>query len=125
MFVSVRTFYSLETTLSMPGVALFNCIISAAGLILMYQILPETENRTLEEIEMHFADGTKKLTDRKIPKLKVRQNVGEIPTRPVLVIEIQESTKKHTDDGCENRAFADDEKVKARQTINDTHPNTT
>lgn len=39
----------------MPGMVLFNCFINAMGFILMYKILPETENRTLEDIEMHFA----------------------------------------------------------------------
>lgn len=64
----------METTLSMPGVALFNCIIIAGGLILMYKILPETENRTLEEIELHFADNSKKLTDREIATIHEKQN---------------------------------------------------
>lgn len=36
----------------------------------MYKILPETEGRTLEDIEMHFSDKTKKLTDHKISKPK-------------------------------------------------------
>lgn len=35
-------------------------------LILMYNILPETEGRTLEDIEIHFADNTRKLTDHYI-----------------------------------------------------------
>lgn len=29
----------------------------------MYFWLPETENRSLEDIELHFSDNTKKLTD--------------------------------------------------------------
>lgn len=73
-FVSIKTYYNLETTLSMPGVALFNCIIIAFGLILMYEILPETENRTLEEIELHFADNSKKINDRQIPTIQTKQN---------------------------------------------------
>lgn len=32
----------------------------------MYKILPETENRSLDDIELHFADNTKGLTDREI-----------------------------------------------------------
>lgn len=32
-------------------------------MILMYFILPETENRSLEDIEMHYSDDTKKMTD--------------------------------------------------------------
>lgn len=35
----------------------------------MYFILPETENRTLEDIELHFSDNNKKMTDRKIHKM--------------------------------------------------------
>lgn len=33
------------------------------SLIAMYFILPETENRSLEDIELHYADDTKKITD--------------------------------------------------------------
>lgn len=36
----------------------------------MYKILPETTNRSLEDIELHFSDKTKKITDRKIPATK-------------------------------------------------------
>lgn len=34
----------------------------------MYNVLPETENRSLEEIELHFADNSKPLWDWKIAK---------------------------------------------------------
>lgn len=34
----------------------------------MYRILPETENHTLEDIERHFSDDSKKMTDIKIFK---------------------------------------------------------
>lgn len=68
-FIATKSYFNLETTLSMPGVALFNSIVIAFGLVLMYKILPETENRTLEDIEMHFSDKSKKLTDRTISKI--------------------------------------------------------
>lgn len=32
-------------------------------LIAMYFILPETEKRSLEDIEAHYANNTKKITD--------------------------------------------------------------
>lgn len=35
----------------------------------MFQALPETENRTLEEIELHFSDNKRKITDRHIKKI--------------------------------------------------------
>lgn len=68
-FISLKSYYHLETTLSLPGISLMYCIITGAGLILMYFILPETEGRTLEDIELHFADDSKKLTDWNIVKV--------------------------------------------------------
>ncbi|XP_031635118.1 facilitated trehalose transporter Tret1-like [Contarinia nasturtii] len=65
-FISKKTYYDLETSFSLPGMALFYCILSGCGLILMYLILPETENRSLEDIERHFSDNSKGLTDRNI-----------------------------------------------------------
>lgn len=38
------------------------------SLIAMYFILPETEGRTLEDIDDHFSDNQLKLTDRYIVK---------------------------------------------------------
>lgn len=35
---------------------------------IMYVFLPETENRTLEEVELYFSDKTRKLTDIHIKK---------------------------------------------------------
>lgn len=37
------------------------------SLIVMYFILPETEQRSLEDIELHFIDNTKNITDVHIP----------------------------------------------------------
>lgn len=54
----------------MPGYTLFCCVFATLGWIVMYKILPETEGRTLEDIELHFSDKTKKLADHKISKPK-------------------------------------------------------
>lgn len=54
-FIATKTYYNLETWLSMPGMVLLSCVINVFGFILMYKILPETENLTLEDIESHFA----------------------------------------------------------------------
>lgn len=69
-FILIKSYFNLETTLSLPGYTLFSCIFATCGWILLYKILPETEGRTLEDIELHFMDKTKKLTDHKIPKPK-------------------------------------------------------
>lgn len=63
----------METTLSISEISLWNCAIVAFGWILMYFILPETENRTQEDIELHFTDKSKKVTDRKIARLNSTQ----------------------------------------------------
>lgn len=39
-------------------------------LYVCYKILPATEDRTLEEIEKHFSDSRKKLTDWRIEPSK-------------------------------------------------------
>lgn len=95
----------------MPGVALFNCFIIAVGLVLMYNILPETENRTLEEIELHFADNNKKITDRKINKIHTDQNGYEksngITIKP-KVIGYDEVAKKQLKNGCGKRTTANE-----------------
>lgn len=112
-FISTKIYYNLETAFSLPGVALFNCIIIAFGLVLMYKILPETENRTLEDIETHFADKTKKLTDRKILK-KSKRNAGkmsvssDISTKPVSAISIDDMNKNHFENGFANPEFIND-----------------
>lgn len=54
----------------MPGVSLMYCIICGFGLIFTYIVLPETEDRSLEDIELHFSDNSKNITDRKIAKSK-------------------------------------------------------
>lgn len=67
-FITKKTYYNLETTLSLPGTALFYCIICGIGLIFTYNVLPETEGRSLEDIELHFADNSKNICDRKIAR---------------------------------------------------------
>lgn len=83
-FIASKSYYNLETGLSMPGIALFNCVMMAFGIVLMYKILPETENRTLEDIEIHFSDNSKKITDRKISKIESNDNdIGNITNNNV------------------------------------------
>ena len=64
--------------------------IDVLGFIFIYFYLPETEQRTLEDIELHFSDNNKKLKDIKIPKSKM-----------VL-------SGKATSGGCDNNAFEGD-----------------
>lgn len=63
-----------EEALSIPGVALFSCAVAGIGFIVMYNVLPETDNRTLEEIEMHFTDDSKGIDEHEIAKILHKQS---------------------------------------------------
>lgn len=65
-------------------------IIDVFGLMFIYFYLPETERRTLEDIELHFSDNNKKFSDRKIPK-SGNKSIAKTE-KPVII-------------GCDNKAF--------------------
>lgn len=52
--------------LSLQGISMLFGVLTGAGLVLMYFILPETEGCTLEDIEKHFSSKSTKITDWKI-----------------------------------------------------------
>lgn len=74
-FLFAKTYYNFEVMLSLQGISMVYCVLTGAGLVLMYFILPETEGRTLEDIEVHFADDSTKITDWKIIRV-VDKNSG-------------------------------------------------
>lgn len=72
------------------------------SLVLAYYIMPETEKRSLEEIERHFSDPTIKITDiyiRKLPKN---------PIDPIEQIDAFESDKKNINKSCDNVGYMKD-----------------
>lgn len=71
----------------MAGVSFLYCVITGLGLVSLYFIFPETEDRTLEDIELHFSDNSKKLTDRKIHKS--RRDSTEAPPNQQLLPELK------------------------------------
>lgn len=110
-FISTKSYYNLETSLSMAGISALNCAIAAGGVILIYKIMPETENRTLEDIERHFWDKSKKLTDRKIARVSVEhqselgnENMDEVNNKSSETLECCDGKNK-TLNGCDNRNF--------------------
>lgn len=128
-FVATKSYLDLEMTLSMPGVTLFYCTISVIGFIVMYKILPETEGRSLEDIEMHFSNNSLKLTDRNIPisSSKMNQNntkdcetnidTEQMGKKSITTISKMIETNENVNyrnqnpvikDGCENKGFTVD-----------------
>lgn len=92
----------------------------------MYQILPETENRTLEDIELHFSDNSRKITDRKIAKSKPEinnvdknaegngkpismiSNMVEFNGNAAMITIDRNDSELNKQNGCDNRGFTID-----------------
>jgi len=81
--------------------------------------LPETERRTLEDIETHFSDNNRKLADRKIKKnvnldymlndkpaviTKIKQEIEQIPDTDNTTKKDNETEQKA---GCDNKAYTE------------------
>lgn len=80
-------------------------------------MLPETEGRTLEEIELHFADNSKTICDRKIAKIPRKStngtgNAGKTSREISAGVEMKYGTMSTEND---NKAFqCDDDLVGQR-----------
>lgn len=102
VFTSTKTYLDFEHALGMPGVVYMYGFVGIAGWLFFYFFLPETENRTLEDIETHFS--TQKITNIKIQRsahdLRLRAN-----GRP-KVAETQK-TGVEAKGGTDNRAFVE------------------
>ncbi|XP_046805045.1 facilitated trehalose transporter Tret1 isoform X1 [Lucilia cuprina] len=59
-FLANKLFLQMLTTLTLPGTFWFYSIVAFVGAITLYFTLPETEGRTLGEIEAHFSKKSDK-----------------------------------------------------------------
>lgn len=67
-FITTKTYLNLERSLSLWGTIFLYGLFGVVGFVFIFLYIPETERRTLEDIEVHFSDNTRKMTDRKIQK---------------------------------------------------------
>lgn len=88
-FCTTKTYFNIETSLSLFGLIALYAVVDCIGLVYIYLFLPETERRTLEEIELHFSDNNKKLSD-----IKIRKNVNMAAVK-----------KEKESNGVENKGF--------------------
>lgn len=58
----------MERSFGLIGTPWFYAAFAIAGAVTMFYILPETEGLTLEDIERHFSERGRRLTDRFISK---------------------------------------------------------
>lgn len=99
--------------------------VFAFRFVAVYNLLPETENRTLEEIELHFSDNQRPITDINIqrivdPKHDHTQNVecGSEKQKSMVgdIVEMNNKTPSVVSTlaapaanlGCDNKAFTSD-----------------
>ncbi|GAB0097351.1 facilitated trehalose transporter Tret1 [Sergentomyia squamirostris] len=93
IFISTKTYLNLERTLGLDGTIWFYGAVSILGFLFFYFFLPETENRSLEDIEIHFS--TQKLTN-----IKIKRKSAQLPT-------IEKKPDQSIENGCDNKAFTD------------------
>lgn len=68
VFLAAKTYLNLERGLSLHGVIWFYASVGTVATIFHFFLLPETEDRSLEEIEQHFS--AQKITNLHIKKHK-------------------------------------------------------
>ncbi|XP_011696202.1 PREDICTED: facilitated trehalose transporter Tret1 [Wasmannia auropunctata] len=87
--IANKTFLYMMNSMSLPGTNFFYSLINLVGLCLLYVILPETEGRTLREIEEHYA-GIQNLKDRPRKEQQATKEKWAV-TNPAIVYD--ESTE--------------------------------
>ena len=95
-FLANKLFLTMIETMTLPGTFWFYSSVSIVGCLILYLILPETEGRTLIEIEDHF-NGTKKLP-KSMPTKEQRATpaiVNAIKDFDVTKWESNEKFEKH------------------------------
>lgn len=66
-FLSNKVFLQMLVILTLPGTFWFYSAVAIFGCLILYFVLPETENRKLIDIEAHFL-GKRSLSDKEITK---------------------------------------------------------
>lgn len=107
-FITKKTYYNVETTLSLPGASLVYALICGIGLIFTYIVLPETENITLEDIELHFSDNSKSIMDRKIIKTNTTNKTYDVHDSIDYPMKHDSEKVNSIKNGHDNKAFEDD-----------------
>lgn len=105
IFAVTKTYLNVEVGLSIGGGFLLYGCITTVGLLTLYLVLPETEGRTLEEIENYFSDKTRSVIDRNIRPLGVASGTTTAVTSTsdnVLVKSTKDAAKS-----LDNPAFVD------------------
>ncbi|XP_055716568.1 facilitated trehalose transporter Tret1-like [Phlebotomus papatasi] len=97
IFTSTKTYLNLERGLGLDGISWLYGAVAILAFLFFYFFLPETENCSLEDIEIHFS--TQKLTNITIKKKSI--------TDSNIVERKREQAVENGLNGCDNKAFSD------------------
>lgn len=97
-FIATKTYLYLEKGLYLYGSSWFYGILGILGFVITYFYLPETEDRTLEDIEKHFSENSVKMSNINIRKIK---NIE----MELKIIEAKVMEDNTNPDGFDNKAF--------------------
>ncbi|GAB0097350.1 facilitated trehalose transporter Tret1 [Sergentomyia squamirostris] len=100
-FITTKTYLNVEHGLGLHGAAWLYGSIGVLAFIFVYFFLPETEKRTLEEIEMHFS-----LKGKTMRNIEIQKKSVEAPTDVKVDGKIENSLAASIGSmGCDNKGF--------------------
>ncbi|ETN59674.1 sugar transporter [Anopheles darlingi] len=89
-FIANKTFLTMLATFTLPGTFWIYSLITIVGAMILYKVLPETEGKSLQEIETYFLPSSKSM-DTKTgalplpgPKLSTSNGVQLQPAPPPI-----------------------------------------
>ena len=100
VFTATKTYLDLENALGMPGLIFLYGAVGIFGWFFFYYLLPETEDRSLEDIETHFS--TQSIWNIKIKRVSELENQKARDAQAA----IENGTEKK-DKGVDNLAFVE------------------
>lgn len=80
-FLANKLFLQMLVTMTLPGTFWFYSSISLLGCLILYFVLPETEGRTLMDIEEHFSGG-RSLFESKTVAADLDRGFDHVTVRP-------------------------------------------
>ncbi|XP_034098796.2 LOW QUALITY PROTEIN: solute carrier family 2, facilitated glucose transporter member 6-like [Drosophila albomicans] len=83
-FMANKLFLVMITAMTLPVTFTFFASVSFIGIIILYFTLPETEGRTLGEIEAHFS----KKTDANLFRKRKNENVSQDDSELINIVQI-------------------------------------
>lgn len=100
VFAATKTYLDFEHALGMPGIVFLYGAVGVLGWLFFFFLLPETENRSLEDIETHFS--TQSISNIKIKRVAELEQEKRDTSE-----ELENGGVKKVNRGVDNVAFVE------------------